>query len=557
MKLFNITRNYVQKNPVLLLIACCSLLVTHVLFAHGGYFGNDDMVYAYYSASAGHSVAPACDNCTHFELRWIPVFVTAFFYEIFGLSDTSSALFSVLSIVSIAVIVYAMLRKEKLLVVGAAFALLFLNHSTVFYAHRLLADTGIAAFNFLAYYCYHRELFGTQNKSTLNATVFSVVLMLALMTKETIIILSPFWLLIFAMDLFKKRNYRFWLTAGLFLLIFAIGYLLYFKLENGDWFYRYHLLQTNNAISDETYAEHPAADLWKRVGYELWKVFLYNGDMEYLLFAIAGLLYFKSVFKEERIKHIARSFFVLLLCSNFMSFTFSTYSPLWPDPRHFLFLIPFAIISGAYILAAYMREPGKYIGLLFCFLVAGIFLLFSDLGGTRYVYFGITVLLLMRWILSVYSKRVSLLYLSFGLLVLFMSSNYFFDFLTERYPFYYDQKAIVGNQLKNTDDATIVYTGDMITARLGNYMRSFKEDGLHFANIDTCKTFNSNEGTKYFLLINAGYDASFAKSVDSLRLKNTAPAGMRLVEKVNSAALYEINDPTWLASFKHYSTSGF
>ena len=97
-----------------------------------------------------------------------------------------------------------------------------------------------------------------------------------------------------------------------------------------------------------------------------WKVFLYNGDMEYLLFAIAGLFYYKSVFKEARVRHIAWSF-LCCFCSNFMSFTFSAYSPLWPDPRHFLFLIPFAVITGAYMLAAYMREPGKYMGLLFCF----------------------------------------------------------------------------------------------------------------------------------------------------------------------------------------------
>lgn len=557
MKLFNITRNYVQKNPVLFLIAGCALLVIHLLFAHGGYFGNDDMVYAYYSANAGHSAAPACDNCTHFELRWIPVFVTAFFYKIFAVNDTSSALFSLLSIISIAVIVYAMLRKEKLLVVIVAFVLLFLNHSTVFYAHRLLADTGIAALNFLAYYSYHRELFGWQNKSILNASVFSVALMLALMTKETVIILSPFWLLIFVIDLFKKRNYRFWITAALLVLIFTVGYLLFFKLENGDWFYRYHLLQSNNAISDQTYAEHPAADLWKRIGYELWKVFLYNGDMEYLLFAIAGLFYFRSVFREQRIKHIAWSFFVLLLCSNFMSFTFSTYSPLWPDPRHFVFLIPFAVVTGTYMLAAYMREPRKYIGLLFCFLIADIFLLFSDLGGTKYVYFGITVILLLRWLLSIYGKQTGMLYLSFGLLTSLMGSNYLFDFITERYSFYYAQKAIVETQLKTVDQETIVYTGDMITARLGNYMRSFKEDGLRFANIDTCTTFNARQDTKYFLLLNSGYNESFANAVDSLRLKNGMQSNLRLVEKVSSAELYELKDPTQLASFKYYSTSGF
>ena len=100
--------------------------------------------------------------------------------------------------------------------------------------------------------------------------------------------------------------------------MFTVAYLLYFRLSTGDWLYRYHLLQSNNAIADETYAEQPSTDLWQRIGYELWKVFLYNGDMEYLLFAIAGLFYYKSVFKEARVRHIAWSFlcccFVAISC---------------------------------------------------------------------------------------------------------------------------------------------------------------------------------------------------------------------------------------------------
>ena len=150
------------------------------------------MVYAYYADNAGHSATPACANCTHFELRWVPVFVTAFFYKIFGLNDFGSALFSLVSFVSIAVLLYAILRKETLFVIASGFVLFFLNHSTVFYTHRLLADTGISAFNFLAYYFYHRQLFGIKNRSVFNATILSIALMLALLTKETVIILLPF-----------------------------------------------------------------------------------------------------------------------------------------------------------------------------------------------------------------------------------------------------------------------------------------------------------------------------------------------------------------------------
>ena len=59
------------------------------------------------------------------------------------------------------------------------------------------------------------------------------------------------------------------------------------------------------------------------------------------------------------------------------------------------------------------------------------------------------------------------------------------------------------------------------------------------------------------LLFNSGYNENFAHALDSLRLRNVIPGGLKLVEQVHSAALYEVKDTAVLASFKQYSTSGF
>jgi hypothetical protein len=58
------------------------------------------------------------------------------------------------------------------------------------------------------------------------------------------------------------------------------------------------------------------------------------------------------------------------------------------------------------------------------------------------------------------------------------------------------------------------------------------------------------------LLINKGYNSSFAKGADSM-LKRNEPANFNELNKTGNCSLYIIDDPKILSNLKLYSTSDF
>jgi hypothetical protein len=556
----NITKKiaiYISHRPKTILIFFCLLLFIHVVFNFCGFYWNDDINYAKYAALAGNNSYTASNVCDHFGLRWLPIFTTAFFYKFFGVNAITSALFSAISFVLTAFVVHAFIRRENFYIQVVTYILFFWNYSVIFYAHRLLPDAGFCAFNFIAYYFYHRQIFSTKKTTIKNTVLLSISLMLAVLTKETIIIVFPFWLILLLVDILKKRNYNFWILVFMFLSAFAFLYALYFKMTTGDWFYRYHLLQSDSLSAGHTYSQYPHIETLKRISYQLLRAFLLNGDMEYLLFAIAGVIYYKSIFKSENIKRLMFSFSILLLCSDFMSFTLTEYNPLWADPRHFLFIIPFAVIIGAYVLRAYITNPSRYILVLIAFICADIFLLFSNVRGTKYIYFLITAMLLVRWLTHILTRKNRYAWIYYASFAVIMSVNFLYDFIFPHYPYYEAQKEIVRKFFSAPQNNTIVYTGDMETAEMGDYFLSFKNKQVQFKNIDTCSQFSSINTRNYYLLVNGGYNPSFAGAADSLLREKSFALNFKELKKINSSSLYEVKNPAVLSKLKLYSTSDF
>jgi hypothetical protein len=541
-----------------LIIFLCLLLI-HVLFTFCGFYGNDDINYARFASIISNKSHPENSFTDHFSLRWVPIYVTSFFYYLFGINAISSALFSVASFIFTAIILYQFLKKENFFTQLIAYVLFFFNYSIVFYTHRLLPDSGICFFNLVAYYIYYRQRFYEKKATHLHAFLLSICLMLAVLTKETVIILFPFWIFLLVVDFLAKRNYLFWLLSLLFLLIEIFFYLLFFKLTTGEWLFRYNLLQSATFLHGATYGDYPFIETLKRLLYQLWEAFMLNGDLEYLLFSFTGVIYLKSIFKNEKTKQIAISFLVLLLASNFMTFTPTAYSPLWPDTRHFLFIIPFASLTGAYMFRAYMKEPRRFMLVLVFFLITDIFLFFSAVRGTKYIYFLITLLLLIRLLEHLYKKKIkhvklSLYYFFFAGI---MSINFLYDFILPQYPYYFDQKKIIQSQFLNESNKCLVYTGDRQTAEMGDFFLSFDNQYVQFVNIDTCKDFSLENERHDYLLVNGGYNPLFKYKIDSLIQNNYLDSSLHEVQKVTNSVLYEIKNKDALFKLQNYATIDF
>src|SRR5688572_7188541 len=82
----------------LILVGFIFLILLHAIFVVVGFYKNDDLNYARHAAMLakhGHLLTPAT---SHFQLRWTIIFVTAFFYKLFGISAFTSTLCPFISI---------------------------------------------------------------------------------------------------------------------------------------------------------------------------------------------------------------------------------------------------------------------------------------------------------------------------------------------------------------------------------------------------------------------------------------------------------------------------
>lgn len=524
------------------------LLLLHVLFTFCGFYGNDDINYARLSAELLHNNTLPISSTDHFPLRWITIWSAAFFFKLFGFTEPAMALFSYSCFVLTAFLISRFLKGSSLFLALATFILFFLNFTVVFYAHRLLPDAGICLFIFAAYFFYHQKLFYNKD-NTGSALLFSSLLFLGVLTKETIILSAPLWFFLCIKDISVRRNIRFWGLAFLFFAILTLLYLWYFKITTGDWFFRYHVLNRNSLLSGGIpYAQQPGIITVKRLSYQLWNAFLLNGDMEYLIFAICAFIYRRTIFPDTAAQHVVISFLILLLSANFMSYTIDAYNPLLPDPRHFIFVIPFAVISGAYMIKAYFLNPRKYPLALLLFILADIWLICSSVEGTRYVYFIITFSLLLAFVFasSPYYRPAGkwLVLLGAGGMIL----NYVNDFIHPRYPYYFDQRDLVKSYFSNYTGSATVYCGDDMTAELNDYFLGFKNTDIRFVNIQRCKTLISDSSNQY-LLINGGYDPLFRQQTDSLLLTDSK-ADLHCVKGNHTAFLYAVADTAMLHELK-------
>lgn len=534
------------KSGLLVLIAFSVLLFVHVFFLFCAFYGNDDINYARLGADVFYGRFSHSD-IDHFPLRWVTIFAAAVSFKLFGFTEFAIAVFSLSCFIATAVLIRKVERNPVALFY--AYVLFFLSFSVIFYSHRLLPDAGICLFVFVAYCAYFAVRFYNK-KNTPAAVAFSVALFAAMLTKETVIITLPLWLYLLGADLRNKRNLRFWIYSGLFLLLMIGGYLLFFKITKGDWLFRYHVLLRNSEMyGAQTYQALGVAEIGKRIVYQLWQAFLFNGDFEYLIFAIGAFIYMKKLGLKGREKNVVISFAVLLLSANFMSYSVNGYNPLPPDPRHFLFIIPFAAISGAYMIDGYFKNPQQYIGVFFMFVAASVFLLLSGIGNTRYLYFGIT-LALFAGLISRYLPYNSLqIKLGIAIVMLCMLLNYLNDFIKPRYPFYFDQKELVKKNFKYSDDG-VVYCGDGMTAELNDFFFRFENEKLKFTTVDAFTELPPGNDKQY-LLVNGGYDPAFKARVDSLFSAGFQKTAY-VADSVGGTFLYKLSDAVILQELKGY-----
>jgi hypothetical protein len=534
-KLFAINLSkYIINKKQIVFYSLVALAIVHVLFVFLSFYNNDDINYARYAANFSNYGIDTTPATSHFQLRWAIIFVTTIFYKLFGIGVFSSSLCSLLSLLFCGYLLQKEVKNYNETAYTFSLLFYFFAHSILFFMHRLLPDSLVCLLVFWMYVVYKNYL-QHQKKVFSNALFFAVLSFVAMLAKETVIIAFPLFVIFCCSDIFKKQNIKFWIYVFLSVLVMLFFYCLYFKITTGNSFYRYSLLQSNSYVSECSFDKLPFIYTLQRIGYLLFKAMLLQGDLLLLFPAIVGCFYYKKI-EVDRITVFA--FIVLLLLCNFMTISFTSYMPLCHDPRHFLFLFPFAAIISGKFLYQYFLQPPKFILLPIVYCVATFILFYLQAGTTKYLYLMFSIIFLSSYLLA--CLQVVFLNIFFGFALMgVLSLNYFGEYFITYGKDFYPQKKVIEQVFFNYTSKAKVFVSDSKSAEYCDFFLSFTNKNIVFNPTDSI--LPNETGNLFYLHIKNENDPAKNK-IESIKKTQNATIYFELANKCQQVELYKVNN---------------
>ena len=324
--------------PALLVFILCG---GHYLFFHGGYLGYDELEYARLATLFSQG---EFSHDSLYAFRYLGFLPLSLLYYVFGAGDFANALISWIYLACIIYLVLRILRIQSLLQIVFTVAFIVCSPLHLLYLEKPMPDIVTETGLLLCIFSLYSQQVNPAHFSFRNGVaLFIAGALFIFFSKETFLIIYPLFLWYLFKDMLSRSNHKYWKYIILSGLGFLGVYFLFNHIWLGNFLARVDAIFDNRYISECTYELQPAMVIVRRIAYELWLTMIRMGMMIPLGFAI--ILPFQ---KRENLPvgglFWVRTWFLLLLLSNFMTISYSEYVPLCPDPRHFLYLIPVGTI---------------------------------------------------------------------------------------------------------------------------------------------------------------------------------------------------------------------
>ena len=465
-----------------------------------GHYGYDDMEYARLATNLTHG---SFDASNHYSFRLVLVGLTAVFYKLFGVNDLSSALPALLFSIGTLLLIYHLLKRENWQVLTVGLSLFVFNNWTFFYSDKLMPDVAVTFFVFLfSYIVYSYKYLPRESPRFVYSFLAALALFLGFNSKETVVLAIPWVIWLIGTDLILKRSLKFWLQFISFSVAFLLGYLIVCQLAFGNAFERFHSIVSNSYLNACSYDQQPFAETLKRITYGLFQLFLTNDLLLGFLFVIPGLLFIpvQSLLKTDTPK----SFFVvasviLLVSSNFMSISATSYVPMCLDPRHYLFIIPVVSLGATFVVKDYFTQVKFRLLLFFLLSIAFAVTWYQHSNSAYLLYLPLAILIGLTLLLELNDRRKGL-FVSVMLLILLLQPADMMRYA--RKVDYKRQKANVMNELIDKNGQCVVIT-DVVQKRLGNYYSGFSSIApCQFISYAEADTFHFKNNVRKYLLNN-------------------------------------------------------
>jgi len=536
-----INKTKIPVNKLLLVASFIVILIFH-FFGYHGHYGFDDLHYAKLS----HDFATG--NFTlqdHFAYRWSIIFLTGLSYKLFGMSDHSSAIVSIIITFAILFLIYSVLRKQKPPIVFIGLSLYVFNYWTLFYADKLMTDIYIAFSVYSIFYLlYHQRFEAKKFHTVIYSLLISGALFFGFISKGTIVLILPVLGFLAIADFWKRKYQSFWITTSITTLLLFIGYFSIIGLITGNPFHRFEMMEKGSYLNAESYDLLPKIFLARRVSFQLIQNLIMEKMFLSFLFIIPAIITrnTRKIFKMDT----PSSFFMviallLLLSSNFMTISISAYVPLGIDPRHYLFLIPIAATASASIIWKSITEKENLLiilALLFLCCILSWQLYFPSFEA---YFIPVTVFFALVYIMPEENKD-QVKALGYIVLCIALIIEPVILLFHPNADIYQTQKEIVHNNFIGSKEKAYVIT-DEVQIRMIDYYNSFDQNtSLKYLTYAEADTIEFEEGLNIYLLINPhAHQLSRIAYEDLPMYVKYVPDRYRKIIAKNKIELYRVN----------------
>lgn len=173
-----------------------------------GFFFYDDMMYMQYAYDVAHGNYHVTDQL-HSNRFGVFMPIAAFYY-FFGVNDFSTLTWPFISVLFTVTILFFTFRKEDLEVGAFAILLAGLDFYTLYFSNKLYPDDIVMPFSLAsAVFLYKYRSSGKLS----HPFIFVLFSITGFLVKTTIIYAFAFFFLVLCIDLFRKKNLKFWVAS--------------------------------------------------------------------------------------------------------------------------------------------------------------------------------------------------------------------------------------------------------------------------------------------------------------------------------------------------------
>jgi hypothetical protein len=515
-------------------------IITYWFFAFDGFDFYDDYSYSYFANEMAQGKFQVGES--HFSHR-IGIFAPlAFLYWLFGINDHITILWPLLCHLSGVFLVFFILHKKDKGAAVAGAMMAGLNFYSIFFCKELYPDTMVSCFAMASAFLLFKLRNRNNNRVYFFSFLFVCFVFEAFLSKETILYLIPFYILLFIHDILRKINFKFWISSVLFSLVCVLIYLTWYKINTGSFFYRFQMIQEGHYEFPGSYYQKSFIEYLPRLTYEPFLMLLNTEMIIPMVVAVPAICSLK--FKDLKDLNKIESFwtclvliilFMLWFCSTSLVF----YNPIFLQGRMVLMLIPpLCVLAG--MGWKKMTENifwSGVIALLFFTLSVLCYFFFSP--KTAIVYLLLMFLFGLRWLFKKYQFENIFLFI----LLLMLAVHPFYSMVKPTDTGYKSEKEMVKKFLTKGEGKNIVIVDPQLYSGHLYYYDFKTNPHFEYVKYNVVEKNNLLKADKIYVLMNRHtHDLFNQLEVPYPVWVLNPPAEWKLISEKGKVRLYQVKD---------------